>query len=87
MKALRRASEPALSPAAGAAAESAAVGRTHEWLGRLGDTEPSACAGLGMAERIELVWPITVAAWAFSGKPWDESRLRRDVERLGRRER
>ena len=40
-----------------------------------------------VAERIKLVWPLTVAAWAFSGNPWDESRLRRDVERVVRRER
>jgi len=56
-----------------------------EWVGRLGDTEPDAYASLTPAERIEMVWPITVSAWAFSGKPCDESRLRRDVESFGRR--
>lgn len=61
--------------------------RSHEWLGRLGDREPSPYAAMSVAERIEMVWPITLAAWAFNGEPHDESRLRRDVERLGRRER
>ena len=56
-----------------------------EWIGRLGDREPDVYAAMTVAERIELVWPITVTAWAFSGKPCDESRLRRDVESLGRR--
>jgi len=59
--------------------------RSHEWLGRLGDAEPAAYAALTVAERIQLVWPITLAAWAFSGKPYDESRLRRDIEHVGRR--
>jgi hypothetical protein len=58
-----------------------------EWIGRLGDREPDAYAAMTVAERIELVWPITLTAWAFSGKPCDESRLRRDVESLGRRKR
>ena len=59
--------------------------RAHEWLGTLGQAEPSPYSTMTMAERFQLVWPITVAAWAFSGKPYDESRLRRDVERLGNR--
>jgi len=67
--------------------ESTSLGRSHEWLGRLGDREPSPYAAMSVAERIEMVWPITLAAWAFSGEPHDESRLRRDVECLGRRER
>jgi hypothetical protein len=33
-----------------------------EWVGRLGDTEPDAYASLTPAERIEMVWPITVTA-------------------------
>ena len=44
--------------------ESKGEGRTHEWLGRLGDTEPSPYAAMTAAERIEMVWPITLAAWA-----------------------
>jgi hypothetical protein len=39
------------------------------------------------AERIEMVWPMTLTAWAFAGKPCDESRFRRDVESFGRRKR
>jgi hypothetical protein len=60
---------------------------TTEWVGSRGDREPDAYAAMTPSERIEMVWPITVTAWAFSGKPWDESRLRRDVESLGRRKR
>ena len=58
-----------------------------EWVGKLGDKEPDACASMTPAERIEMVWPITLTAWAFSGKPCDESRLRRDVESVSRRKR
>jgi len=58
-----------------------------EWLGSRGDEEPDSCATMTPAERIEMVWPITLTAWAFAGKPFDESRLRRDVESFGRRER
>ena len=56
-----------------------------EWVGRRGDKEPDPYVDLTPAERIELVWPITVTAWAFAGKPIDESRLRRDAECLVRR--
>lgn len=58
-----------------------------EWIGRRGQPEPNPYASLTVAERIELVWPLTLAAWAFSGKPADESRLRRDVECVVRRRR
>ena len=58
-----------------------------EWIGRLGDVEPNPYAAMTSAERIEMVWPLTVTAWAFSGEASDESRLRRDVESVGRRRR
>ena len=67
--------------------ETARARTAAEWVGSRGDKEPDACAVMTPAERIEMVWPITVTALALSGKPWDESRLRRDVESLGRRER
>jgi hypothetical protein len=67
--------------------ETARAATAAEWVGSRGDKEPDACAAMTPAERIEMVWPITVTAWDFSGKPWDESRLRRDVESLGRRKR
>jgi hypothetical protein len=67
--------------------ETTARAAAVEWIGRRGDEEPDVYAAMTAAERIELVWPITVTAWAFSGKPCDESRLRRDVESLGRRKR
>lgn len=37
------------------------------------------------AERIALVWPLTVEAWTFKDGRFDESRLRRDVVRVVRR--
>ena len=58
-----------------------------EWVGRLGDKEPDACSSMTPAERIAMVWPITLTAWAFSGKPFDESRLCRDAESVSRRKR
>lgn len=61
--------------------------RSQEWIGARGQPEPDPYAAMTVTERIKLVWPLTVAAWAFSGNPWDESRLRRDVERVVRRER
>lgn len=61
--------------------------RGVEWIGTRGEREPDPYAMMTVAERIELVWPLSVAAWAFAGKPYDESRLRRDVERVVRRTR
>ena len=92
METPRLSPETVESPARGSSLESTpqestSQGRSHEWLGRLGDREPSPYAAMSVAERIEMVWPITLAAWAFSGEPHDESRLRRDVECIGRRER
>jgi hypothetical protein len=55
-----------------------------EWIGRIGDKEPNPYAAMTTGERIEMVWPLTLAAWAFSGKSCDESRLRRDVESVSR---
>src|SRR4051812_17069604 len=42
-------------------------------------------ASLSVSERIAMVWPLTVDAWTFAGVPI-ESRLRRDVVRVVRRE-
>ena len=61
--------------------------RSQDWIGARGQPEPNPYMAMTVAERIKLVWPLTVAAWAFRGNPWDESRLRRDVERIVRRER
>jgi hypothetical protein len=68
-------------------ADETVAGDATEWVGKQGDKEPDACAAMTTAERIEMVWPITVTAWAFAGKPCDESRLRRDVESFVRRRR
>jgi hypothetical protein len=43
-------------------------------------------ASLTPAERIAMIWPLTVDAYTFAGVPI-EPRLRRDVVRLVRRER
>jgi hypothetical protein len=86
METPRPAPETVDTQARGSSLESTAQRRSHEWLGRLGDREPAPYVAMSVAERIEMVWPITLAAWAFSGEPHDESRLRRDVECLGRRE-
>ena len=37
---------------------------------------------LTMEERIALVWPLTVDAWAFKGDPVAESRLLRHIVRI-----
>ena len=68
-------------------ADETVAGVATEWVGKQGDKEPDACSAMTTAERIEMVWPITVTAWAFAGKPCDESRLRRDVESFVRRRR
>lgn len=36
------------------------------------------------AERLAMMWPLTVDAWAFMGEPIDESRLPRNVVRVVR---
>ena len=43
-------------------------------------------AGTTPAERIAMVWPMTLDAWAFLGDPGAESRLQRHVVRVVRRE-
>ena len=37
---------------------------------------------LTMEERIAMVWPLTVDAWAFKGDPVAESRLPRHIVRI-----
>ena len=44
-------------------------------------------ASLTPGERMAMAWEITKDAWAFMGKPVDESRLQRDVIRVYRRAR
>jgi GH25 family lysozyme M1 (1,4-beta-N-acetylmuramidase) len=39
------------------------------------------------AERMAMVWPLTVAAWAMKGIDVSSMRLQRDVERVVRRRR
>jgi hypothetical protein len=40
---------------------------------------------LSPKERVAMVWPITLQAWAFKEALWDAPRLRRDVVRVIRR--
>ena len=40
--------------------------------------------GTTAAERIAMVWPLTLQVWAFSGKPF-EPRLQRHIVRVFRR--
>lgn len=42
---------------------------------------------LTAAERVAMVWQLTVQAWTFKEGRWDEPRLRRDVVRVVRRPR
>jgi hypothetical protein len=49
-------------------------------LGEEPDDDYIAC--LTPAERMVLVWPITLQAWAFQTGTTDEPRLRRDVGRV-----
>lgn len=50
----------------------------------LGEAEPDDTADLSPSERLAMVWPLTLRAWAFKGLE-DEPRLRRDVVRVVRR--
>jgi hypothetical protein len=50
------------------------------------DADPSDERVLSPEERLALVWPLTVSAWAFRGiSVADSDRLRRDVVRVIRR--
>jgi hypothetical protein len=52
---------------------------------RLADEGREPESRLTPAERVALVWPLTVEAWTFKDGRFDESRLRRDVVRVVRR--
>jgi hypothetical protein len=53
----------------------------------LDDKRHDEAAHLSPAERVALVWPLSVRAWQFKEPAYRESRLRRDVVRTlrGRR--
>jgi len=52
---------------------------------RLGDAEDhTALLRLTPSARVEMVWPLTLQAWAFFNGLADEPRLRRDVVRVTR---
>jgi len=48
------------------------------------DLDDEYCASLTPQECLAMVWPITQQVWKFAGRPF-ETRLRRDVVRIGRR--
>lgn len=59
------------------------------WIVRRGtlkdqDREADALAATP-GERLAMMWQLTVDAWAFMGKPLDESRLPRHIVRVFRR--
>ena len=55
-------------------------------LGRLHDREDDAyLRSLSPAQRMQMVWQMTLDAWAFKEGLADEPRLRRDVVRVVRR--
>jgi hypothetical protein len=51
-------------------------------LTRLGEGDDPYLDGLTPAERIELVWPLTLQAWGFKEGLADEPRLLRHVVRI-----
>jgi hypothetical protein len=51
---------------------------------RLGEPEDDEVLRLSAAERLAMVWPLTLQAWAFKTGTVDEPRLRRDVGRVVR---
>ena len=51
---------------------------------RLAEPEDEPVLRLTPAQRVELVWPLTVQAWAFKTGVLDEPRLRRDSCRVVR---
>jgi hypothetical protein len=57
---------------------------TH--LIRPGDpTPPDPVLNMTPEQRLAMMWPLTVEAWRFMGKPVDGERMRRDVVRVIRR--
>ena len=53
---------------------------------RPGDRElPDPVLSMTPEQRLEMVWPLTLEAWRFMGKPVDELRLQRHVVRVVRR--
>ena len=65
----------------------------HETDGRSGwtvrkrhlhDAEPDDLSNTSPGERMAMVWPITMTAWAFKGEPVGESRLQRHLVRIHR---
>jgi hypothetical protein len=49
------------------------------------EVEGADLANTTAAERLKMMWPLTVDAWAFKGEPLDESRLPRHIVRVLRR--
>jgi hypothetical protein len=56
-----------------------------ERVTKLGDDSDPYLAQTTPEERIEMMWPLAVQAWAFKGEDVSESRLQRHVVRVIRR--
>jgi hypothetical protein len=57
--------------------------RLHDHASGASRDEPSTTA----AERLEMMWPLALEAWAFKGEPVIDQRLPRHVVHIHRRER
>jgi hypothetical protein len=53
----------------------------HDPAGNINRDEPV----LSATERLEMMWPLALDAWAFKGEPVVESRLPRHLVRIHRR--
>ncbi|HEY2412792.1 MAG TPA: hypothetical protein VGI40_11145 [Pirellulaceae bacterium] len=78
---------PENTASASAAPEKAT--RTHWYIvhGQLGDQTLESVAASTPEQRLSLIWPLTIQAWAFKGIDVAESRLPRHLMRITRRER
>jgi hypothetical protein len=76
-------------PAENRAADEPQVDRRGWFIqkGRLGDERLENRSSLTPEERLALVWPLTVQAWAFGGVDVAESRLPRHLMHITRRAR
>jgi len=61
--------------------------RSHYFVRKgslLDEPRDETLAHLTAAERVSMVWQLTIQAWQFKEPTFSEPRLRRDVVRIGR---